>query len=79
MCSYEVSIIPLPSLPSASTKPAVHTVPCPPHNRQVVVLNALEAKFFQPLSLLVSTPFIRWLSKNYDSDNQRTVAIVEFH
>ena len=78
MCSYEVSIIPLPNLPSASTKPAAPAVPCPAHNGQVVLNPALEGKFFCPLSPLVSTPFIRWLSKNYDSDNQGTVA-VEFH
>ena len=39
-------------------------------------LNALEGKFFltDRSSPLVSTPFIRWLRKNYDSDNQGTTS-----
>ena len=76
MCSYEVSIIPLPNLPSPSTKPA----PLSPVQLTIgrwFPLRPLEGKFFR-LSPLVSTPFIRWLSKNYDLVNQGTVA-VELH
>ena len=78
MCSYEVSIIPLPNLPSASTKPAPLSPVQLTIGRWALLLLLRANSSTRCLSPLVSTTLIRWLSKNYDLDNQGTVA-AEFH